>query len=81
MCVYVLNIFHIFSFVCFVIHSVNRFESNFLIGGVARLVRNLETFSLWAHIWAHMGSYGPLWAHMGPYGSLWVLLDRSWKIT
>ena len=28
-CMCVLNVFHLFSFVCFVIYSVNRFNSNF----------------------------------------------------
>ena len=32
--IYVLNMFHMFSFVCFVIYSVNRFKSNFLVGGL-----------------------------------------------
>ena len=32
--IYVLNIFHIFSFICFVIYSANTFKSNFLIRGV-----------------------------------------------
>jgi len=29
--IYALKIFHIFSFVCFVMYSANRFKSNFLI--------------------------------------------------
>ena len=32
--IYILNIFHLFSFVCFVIYSVTRFKSNFLTGGL-----------------------------------------------
>ena len=37
--IYVLNILHIFSFVCFVIYSVNRFKSNLLIGGSEKTER------------------------------------------
>ena len=36
---YVLNIFHICSFVCFVIYSANRNKSNFLIRGCKKTTR------------------------------------------
>ena len=43
--IYVLNIFHLFPFVCFVIYSVNGFKSNFFIGGVvASMVQENKIF-------------------------------------
>ena len=63
--IYVLNVFHIFSFACFAIYSANRFKSNVLIRGVVPSVTHFFLLATRSHP-----------THFGPQSEgehLWVV--------